>query len=512
MRSLKLRMSVAALLAATACDQGPPQLGDRGADAVAPRKVSAQELQAAVSDPRVRRFYEARGWQAAWNEDDARALTAALREAPRHALEAVQFLKDGDEARDPVAREAALSLAAVSYAEALSNGRVDPKRLFEVYTLPMPSVDVAAGLNAALERGEVDSWLSGLAPQDEEYRALSEAFLRYSKGGGAGGQPIPEGHALKPGLRDPRVPRIAEALRTNGYLQAGAAQEGQPGAANLYTPAMAEAVKKLQADYGETSDGVVGNATLALLNTGAADRARTLAINLERRRWLAREAPRTRIDVNIAAAFLKYMRDGKVIDMRRTVVGQPGDETPQLGSPIFRLVANPNWTVPQGIAEEEILPKGAAYMRANNMVMKDGFVVQAPGPDSALGLVKFDMENDHAIYLHDTPAKALFSTNERHSSHGCVRVHNALQFARMIADHNGAREEFEKALATGKESYVPLDAEIPVRMLYHTAYLDNGRVVFRTDPYGWDDDVARALGMGGGSARAKRTHVSLVGP
>src|SRR3546814_2365518 len=84
----------------------------------------------------------------------------------------------------------------------------------------------------------------------------------------------------------------------------------------------------------------------------------------------------------------------------RVIVGQPGWETPQLGSPLVRLVANPNWTVPKSIAEEEIIPKGAGYMRANNMVWKDGWIVQRPGPESALGVVKFDLDNPHAIYLH----------------------------------------------------------------------------------------------------------------
>ena len=86
--------------------------------------------------------------------------------------------------------------------------------------------------------------------------------------------------------------------------------------------------------------------TLEVLNTGSAERARTLAVNLERRRWLARKPPATRIDVNIAAATLNYIRDGKSRNQRREVVGQPDWETPQLGSPMFRLVANPTWTVP----------------------------------------------------------------------------------------------------------------------------------------------------------------------
>lgn len=516
MRINLVGVSLAALLAAAACDSGSNLPGDRGADAVAPKEVSADELKAAVTDERVQKFYAARDWKAAWNEDQARELTEALREAPRHGLEAIQFLKEGDAARDPVQRDATLTLAAISYADALANGRVDPLKVTEVYTLPRAKADVPDGLNQAVGNGGVAKWLAGLAPQDAEYRALSEAFVRYSKAARSRAQQVAEGEALKPGDTDKRVPQIAEALRINGYMPAEQQPEGKQkqaeAAPTRYTGALVDGVKRLQQDSGQDADGVIGADTLKMLNTGAADRARTLAINLERRRWLARSLPETRIDVNTAAAFLQYWRDGKMADARRVVVGQQEWETPELGSPITRLVANPPWNVPESIEQDELAAKGAAYLASKGFSRKDGRLVQAPGPDTALGLVKFDMDNPHAIYLHDTPAKALFATNERHSSHGCVRVHNAIQFARLLAEHDGKPAEFEKGLASGKESSVDLKTRIPVRLLYHTAYLDNGRVTFREDAYGWDEDLAAALGLEKRGRRAVRTHVSVSGP
>jgi murein L,D-transpeptidase YcbB/YkuD len=502
-------ISVAALLAAAACDRGPTQLGDHAADAVAPKDVSAEELRAAVSDPRVKRFYEARGWQAAWNEDRAGALTEALRGAPAHGLEAVRFLKAGDAARNPAAREAALSLAAISYADALANGQIDPRKVFEIYSVPMPRVDVAAGLRQAVADGKIAAWFASLAPQDAEYGALSQAFVRYSQAAKTTAPAIPEGKAIKPGAKDARVPRIVEALRRNLYLT-GEAAAADP---DLYAGGIVDAVRRLQADYGQDADGVIGKATIEMLSTGAAERARTLALNLERRRWLERDPPATRIDVNTASAFLTYWRGGKPADTRRVVVGQTGWETPQLGSPIVRLVANPPWTVPESIEQDELAAKGEAYLARNNFVRDNGRLVQQPGPDTALGLVKFDMDNPHAIYLHDTPAKALFATNDRHSSHGCVRVHNAVQFARILADHDGQLNRFDAALASGGEKAIDLKARIPVRLLYHTAYADGGRVLFRADPYGWDEDLARALGMQAGKPRQRiRTHISISGP
>ncbi|MBA3677338.1 MAG: L,D-transpeptidase family protein [Sphingosinicella sp.] len=509
MRSSLIGVSIAALLAVTACDKGPTLLGDEAADSVQPNEVSPDQLRSAVSDQRVRKFYAARDWKAAWNEDQARELTEALREAPRHGLEAVKFLREGDAAKSPAEREAALTLAALSYASALANGQVDPHKVWKIYSVPMPKVDIEKGLAEAIGKGDVGPWLAGLAPQDAEYRALSDAFVRYSQGAKGATRPIPAGRAIKPGSSDPRFPQIVEALKANNYVQGDLPPDKTP---QLYRPQLVAAVKQLQQDYGQDADGVIGKTTLEALNAGAAERARTLALNLERRRWLERNPPRTRIDVNTAAAFLNYWRDGASVDTRRVVVGQTGWETPALGSPIMRLVANPPWNVPESIEQDELMAKGAAYLARNNFSRKDGRLVQAAGPDAALGLVKFDMDNPHAIYLHDTPAKALFATNERHSSHGCVRVHNAVQFARLLAQHDGKLAEFDKALASGKESSIELGAKIPVRLLYHTAYVENGRVLFRPDPYGWDEDLARQLGMQPGNRRVVRTHISVAGP
>jgi murein L,D-transpeptidase YcbB/YkuD len=151
-------------------------------------------------------------------------------------------------------------------------------------------------------------------------------------------------------------------------------------------------------------------------------------------------------------------------------------------------------------------------MRRNHMEWRDGCIVQRSGPDNSLGLVKFDMRNPHAIYLHDTPAQALFRQDDRHASHGCVRVADALGFAALIADRQGVRGQWEEARATGEETFVPLPRPIPVRLMYHSAFLDGGRLRYRLDIYDWDDPIARALGFPPRSARPARAHSRDVGP
>ena len=87
-------------------------------------------------------------------------------------------------ARSAAEREAGLTLAAIDYAQALATGAVDPRKLFEVYTVPMSKVDIAGGLGKAVEQGGVRQWLAGLAPQDAEYKALSDAYLAYRQKAG----------------------------------------------------------------------------------------------------------------------------------------------------------------------------------------------------------------------------------------------------------------------------------------------------------------------------------------
>lgn len=328
-----------------------------------------------------------------WSNESRAALGRALKGRSNHGLDRVTFLPDAPADEQPDARDVRYTRAALGYASALARGQVDPATLHDVYTLPRPELDLRADLRTALADGRLNAWLAGLAPQDDEYARLSKAYLSYREAaaGTPAAAPIASSGSIHVGDRDPRVSGIAEQLVDDDYLPAMPSNAGSDPL--TYSQAMADAVTALQKDYGIVADGIVGPDTLGVLNMGPGDRARALAVALERRRWLSRTPPATRIDVNTAAARLRYWRDGKVVDERRVIVGEPGRETPMLGSPIYRLVANPTWTIPKSIQNGEMANVGSSYLRAHNMVMRDGWIVQQPGPDNALGLVKFDMQN-----------------------------------------------------------------------------------------------------------------------
>jgi murein L,D-transpeptidase YcbB/YkuD len=434
--------------------------------------------------------------QAQWNSNLEKQLRDAIANAPANGLKPDLFLK-GD-SHDG----AALTEAALKYAEALAHGYSDPTKIFPVYTIPRPSGDVRQGLMDAMQKGDVTGWLNSLPPQTDEYKALSQAHLKYLKlASGTNFQAVPDGAPIKPGSHDKRVAALAAALTAMGYMNAPQQQPGnqpqpqQTTAPTRYSPEMVAAVKRLQSDFGMKTDGIVGGNTLSAVNLGPGGLARECAIAMERLRWLQRDPPQTRIDVNTAATFLDYFRDGQHVDRREIVAGEPDKPTPQIQAPMVNLVAYPKWRVPDSIATDELSKKGSAWLAQNNFTMENGKYVQDSGPKNSLGIVKFDMDDKQAIYLHDTPAKALFGLPDRHRSHGCVRVQNAVAFANAIASEEGVGDQFQQAMAGQQEKWVKLPKPIPVRIMYQTAFWDGSRIQFRPDVYGWDDNVAASLGL-----------------
>jgi murein L,D-transpeptidase YcbB/YkuD len=455
--------------------------------------------------------------QVSLNSKLEKQLRDAIANAPANGLKPDLFLKGNESG-------AALRDAGLRYAQALAQGYSDPTKIFPIYTIPRPSGDVREGFAQAVQKGDLISWFNSLPPQTDEYKALSQAHLHYLKLASAtpNFQAVPNGDPIKPGSRDSRVAALAAALRQMGYLNgpqpaastktATSGRAGRTSSGVRYSPQMVAGVKRLQRDFGLKTDGVVGGNTLAAVNLGPAGLARACAIAMERLRWMERNPPPTRIDVNIASTILDYYRDGKHLDRREVVAGEPDKPTPQLQAPIVNLVTYPTWTVPKSIAESEISRKSSGWLQQNNFTMKNGQYVQESGPKNSLGIVKFDMDDKYAIYLHDTPAKALFGLPERHRSHGCVRVQNAVAFANAIASEEGISDQFHKAMATQSESFVKLPNPIPVRLIYQTAFWDGSRIEFRPDVYGWDDNVAASLGLVRGVKWAPVQQSGDIGP
>jgi murein L,D-transpeptidase YcbB/YkuD len=271
-----------------------------------------------------------------------------------------------------------------------------------------------------------------------------------------------------------------------------------------FDPALTQAVMRAQGRYGLHPTGIVDADTRAALNVPAAARMGQIRANLERLRWMPRQTGPDRIEVNTAAGLVDVYRGGENVMHMLAASGKPGDESPILASAVERVVLNPTWNVPDGIAEKELLPKGGDYLARNGFTQGEGEgarLVQQPGPQNALGRVKFLFDNRYSVYLHDTPAKAAFAREQRSVSHGCVRLERALDLAQLLlsTEPGWSPERINQVLASGETTEVKLSKPVPVVLLYQTAFSAGGAIAFRQDVYGWDPDVLQRLDAGASS-------------
>jgi L,D-transpeptidase YcbB len=234
----------------------------------------------------------------------------------------------------------------------------------------------------------------------------------------------------------------------------------------------------------------------ALAATPATEKAKVEVIrtNMDRWRWLPRNLGDRYVLVNVPAFTAAIVENGQVLARHRTIVGTTRTPTPQLMATARAVTFNPSWYVPASI-QKELGPNPRGYEKT-----AAGGLRQPPGPANSLGRMKIEMPNRHAIYLHDTPAKALFDRDVRAFSHGCIRTENPLQFAQWLLEPTGKWDKaaIDKAVTTGKTIEAKLAQPTPVYIAYFTAAAAaDGKIVTYKDIYGRDGKVVTALRASG---------------
>lgn len=366
----------------------------------------------------------------------------------------------------------------------------------------------AAGTPAAAMPAGMDT-SDPYTPYGRQYALMLEELARYrALAGGDSWQPLSAGQTLAPGMRDPRVAELRCLLMQYGDYHLDDHTERNT-AADEYDERLAAAVRRFQRRHGLKEDGLVDERTRARLNVRPAERAQTLAANLQRWQQMPKELGPRYILVNIPDFSLRLIDGEQEQFQMRVVVGKPKHKTPQLATRMTRVVFNPVWRVPPNIALRELLPKGSANLSANGyrLVNHSGRAVpftrgnvagvrrgkvtlqQKGGPGNALGRVKFVIPNREAIFLHDTNSKHLFKRSERAFSHGCIRLEKPLEFARLMLaqQNNWSDARIERALHSSRTRGVELENPIPVYIAYWTAWVDEeGLLQFRPDIYDRD--------------------------
>ncbi len=491
----------------------------------------------------VQHFYENRDAQPAWvttrgpttaGRDFLERLCRADREGLRprgyaldslaQELRAVYQSPAGDVEgvqQDVAQLDVALTATFARYVDDLLHGSVAPEEVGGQWHIESDGPDVRTVLNRALSDG-VEETLASLADRHYRYPPLRKALDRYQGIAAEGGWPAVEADGpLRPGDTGSPVEDLRERLAATGDLS-DASAEG-----DTYSEAVTEAVLRFEERHGLETDGVVDEGDREVLNVSAQERARQLGLNLERYRWMPSDLGHEHVFVNLMDFRVQAYRGGEEVLSMPIVVGEQGWETVAFADTLQYAMFGPEWNVPPSIATEDLLPQlkenpDLIEERGYEILTAQGDTVgvdslsaealeegrlrirQKPGPQNPLGRVKYMFPNEHAIYLHDTPAEQVFDQRVRTSSHGCIRLAEPVEFGAYLFERDEmSREEIQSLMQSAEQKRVDVRDPIPVYIVYLTAWATpEGTVHFRKDRYEYDESLERALEPPGSAAEA----------
>lgn len=429
----------------------------------------------------------------------------------RELVQGTSFLKKTE-------LELLLSDAFVRYARDLSGIRVDPAGLNtdpKSWRQPLSAGEAFMHLNG---KGTMSRILRDVEPQGRTYKMLQKELVRLSEQPEedyAGVLPIEFDGLLRPGERHARVPDIRTRLGVKQHTND----------ALLYDDRLTAAVIKFQREYDLQDDGVIGSQTLQIMNRTNKKRMEQVVANLERLRWVEETRPSRYVVVNIPAATLWAVDQGRVDFEMPVIVGKPVRPTQTFITEIQGVRFNPDWTIPPTIKRFDVLPKvkedpnylnqkGIQLIKGHgkNAITIDPYavdwsgisssglnsmrMVQGPGENNPLGRVRVLMPNIYNIYLHDTNHPEYFDEPARAVSSGCIRMKYPEKMAQFIMEYEaGWRDaEMEEIFETKEKTDIEIAHKMPVYVLYYTVWTDSrGRVVYGTDIYNQDSKLITKL-------------------
>lgn len=344
---------------------------------------------------------------------------------------------------------------------------------------------------------------------------IEQAIAEYRGIVSNGGWPVvPANQKLRLGAVSKNVPVLRKRLIISGDLSPKAGQS------EIYDTWVNAAIKRFQARHGLPTDGVLGRYTYAAMNIPASTRLGQLETNLVRLRSMSGYLGDRYVMVNIPAAHIEAVENGVVASRHTAIVGKVDRQSPILNSKIHEINLNPYWNAPVSIVKKDIIPlmrKDPEYLTRNAIRIfgPDGTEIppqsvnwnsdeavnyrfrQDPGKINAMGSVKINFPNPHAVYMHDTPQQSLFGKLLRFDSSGCVRVQNVRDLVAWLTKDTPGwdRRQLESVIESGERIDVSLANPVPVYFTYVTAWATTeGVVQFRDDIYRRDGVEELALG------------------
>ncbi len=412
------------------------------------------------------------------------------------------------------ALEMMLSRAALRYIQDLGEGAAQPADLARHSVIAPARVDAVRVLREAIETNTMAQLEAKLAPSHPQYAAL-RAHLETLQAQASTGDftPIADGSLIRPGGRDRRLPAIIRRMQQMRLLSP------EVSALEVYGPEVEAAVRELQRSESLTVDGIIGNQTLRVLNRTPEAKIRAIRASLERWRWMPRDLGNRHLIVNIPEYRVRGYDNGSQTVEMNVVVGRPSRETPMLLTRMTDIAFYPAWHVPASIAVRDLLPRygydaHAVSQRFDILSYSGGrastvspanvsfssstsarsfrYVLrQKPGVNNPLGRLRFGLDNDLAIYLHDTPSRHLFNRPARAHSSGCVRVSEPILLAQYALSKEGgwtperiAAKYNDTSQAARGTQWVALSEKFPVYLAYFTATVnDAGGLTLHDDIY-----------------------------
>lgn len=348
---------------------------------------------------------------------------------------------------------------------------------------------------------------------------LQQAIVEYQDIVANGGWPMVNAQQkLQIGVNDPAVQQLRQRLIISGDLSRSA------GISSAFDSYVDGAVKRFQARHGLPADGAVGEYTLKALNVSANIRLGQLRTNLVRLQSMSGDLGRRYVVVNIPAAYIEAVENGRVALRHTAIVGKIDRQSPVLNSKIYEVILNPYWTAPRSIIQKDIMPlmrKDPTYLSRNAIRLFDAsgnevapetidwnaekapnlMFRQDPGKINAMSSTKINFHNEHAVYMHDTPQQGMFNKLMRFESSGCVRVQNVRDLSVWLLKEtpDWSRQQMEATIKSGVNTPIRLAEEVPVYFTYITAWAASDRAIqFRDDIYHKDGATELALQTGYG--------------
>lgn len=500
-------------------------------------------------------FYGDRDYKLAWFRDndlipEAQKFLTTIDNSKKEGLEPKKYkivdlegmikkyndMDGSDSARLDLQEQIDVGLTATyfNYASDFYRGRVNPTQVGSIdWDVKRNKIKLHKALQTILRERESTYPYYEFEALHKGYTDLRDVLQKYRALRDKGGWPkieLGKRKVLQKGDTAAAVVQLRKRLNPGQPLN-----EKDPNM-RLFDDAVEKQVKKFQMLHGLDQDGKVGGNTLRMMNVSVDDRIQQIMMNMERWRWIPKRLVPKSLDqkfiwVNIPEYKLYIYEDPnndpeaersykKVYEMR-VIVGKELNSTPIFSDKMEYVVLAPYWNVPNSIVEAEIKPamlRNPGYLARNNMevvtkernpkqidpysidwasVTEKNFpymVRQRPGGKNSLGDVKFLFPNQYNVYLHDTPADALFSQTERGFSHGCVRLEKPIDLAKYVLQDmpEWTDQRIRDTIDGGEETWITLPKKLQVYLVYFTSWVDaDGNVHFRDDIYGHDKKLAQ---------------------